>query len=180
MSTATKSKRPSATAEKPNEQSLNTALYDRFVEQSREAFEHGKEKSRAAWEKAMDHARQQMEAAGGFSAEQGEAFKRFLRRDLEQTGVDMQRLGKEAKVSLHPARVSAGALSSLAKVLSATGSMLTSLSEKAEHALTYQSGEITMAGTLTCSTCGKVVHLGKTSVVPVCDKCQGTTFRKGY
>jgi isocitrate dehydrogenase len=180
MSTATKSKRPPATAEKSSDQSLNAALYDRFVEKSREAFEQGKEKSHAAWEKASEQARQQMEAAGEFSAEQGEAFKRFLRRDLEQTGADMQRLGKEAKVSLHPARVSAGALSSLAKILGATGDMLTSLSEKAEHALAYQSGEITMAGTLTCSTCGNVVHLGKTSVVPVCSKCQGTTFRKGY
>ena len=180
MSTATrKTKQPTA-AEKPGEQSLNTALYDRFVEQSHEAFEHGKEKSRAAWEKAMDHARQQMEAAGGFSAEQGEAFKRYLIRDLEQTRVDMQRLGQEAKVSLHPARVSAGALSSLAKILSATGSMLTGLSEKAEHALVYKSGEITMAGTLTCSNCGKTVHLGKTSVVPVCEACSGITFRKGY
>jgi len=180
MSTATKIKQPSATAEKTTEPSLNVALYDRFVEQSRKAFEHGKEKSREAWEKAMDLARQQMEAAGAFSAEQGEAFKRFLRRDLEQTGVEMQRLGKEAKVSLHPARVSAGALSSLAKVLSAAGSMLTSLSEKAENALVYQSGEITMAGSLTCSTCGNVIHLVKTSVVPACGKCQGTTFRKGY
>lgn len=180
MSTATKRKQSSATTEKPNEQSLNTALYDRFVERSREAFEHGKDQSRAAWEKAMDHARQQMEAAGSFSVEQGESFKRFLRRDIEQARIDMQHLGHETKVSLHPARVSAGALSSLAKVLGAAGSMLTNLSEKAEHALTYQSGEITMAGTLTCSSCGKVVHLGKTSVVPVCEGCQGNTFRKGY
>ena len=83
-------------------------------------------------------------------------------------------------VSLHPARVSAGALSSLARILSATGSMLTGLSEKAEHALTYKRGEITMAGTLTCSRCGHVIHLRKTSVVPACGNCQGTTFRKGY
>ena len=180
MSTATKGKQPPQTSEKPSEQSPNVVLYDRFVEQSREAFERGKEKGRAAWENAMDLARQQMEAAGSFSAEQGEAFKRFLRRDFEQTERDMQRLGKEAKVGLHPARVSAGALSSLSKVLSAAGNMLSSLSEKTEHALTYQSGEITMAGTLTCSTCGKVVHLRETSVVPVCANCQGTTFRKGY
>ena len=188
MSTATKRPQPPAPVEKPSEpslekqseQSLNAALYDRFVEQSRETFERGIEQTRAAWEKAMDQARQQMEAAGNFSAEQGEAFKRFLLRDLEQTGIEMQRLGKEAKVSLHPARVSAGALSSLAKVLGAAGSMLTGLSEKAEQVLEYQSGEITMAGTLTCSGCGKVVRLDKTSVVPVCDKCQGTTFRKGY
>lgn len=180
MSTAAKRKRPPASAKNPSEHSDNVSLYDRFVERSREAFEHGKEQSHEGWEKAMDQARQQMEAVGEFSAEQGEAFKRFLRRDIEQTGRDMQHLGKEAKVSLHPARVSAGALSSLAKVLGSAGNMLTGLSEKAEHALTYHSGEITMAGTLTCASCGKAVHLSKSSVVPVCGNCKGTTFRKGY
>jgi isocitrate dehydrogenase len=179
MSTATK-KHPPATAKKSSEKSTNVTLYDRFVEQTRETFEHGKEKSHAAWENAMLQARQQMEAAGEFSAEQGEAFMNFLRRDFEQTAVDMQHLGKEAKVSLHPARVSAGALSSLSKVLGAAGSMLTGLSKKTEHALAYKSGEITMAGTLTCTSCGNTVHLSKTSVVPACSKCKGTTFRKGY
>jgi isocitrate dehydrogenase len=192
MSTVSKRKRPSATPAndadqartddqtKAEEQSLNANLYDHFVEKSRAAYELGKEKGHAAWEKAMDHARHQMAAADGLTGEQGEAFKRFLRRDIEQTARDMRRLGKEAKVSLHPARVGAGALSSLAKALGITGGMLTSLSEKIEHALIYQSGEITMAGTITCSNCGKELHLRKTSEVPVCPHCQGTTFRKGY
>ncbi|MDD2699939.1 MAG: hypothetical protein PHH36_01750 [Sideroxydans sp.] len=180
MSTATNRKRPATSARKTDEASHSVSTYDRFVEKSREAFERGKEKSHSAWETAMQQARQQMEAAGEFSTEQGDAFMRFLRRDLQQTGIDMRHLGKEAKVSLHPARVSAGALSSLAKVLGAAGNMLTGLSERAESVLTYHSGEITMAGTLTCSSCGKAVHLNKTSVVPVCKSCKGTTFRKGY
>jgi isocitrate dehydrogenase len=180
MSTATKRKQPAATAKKSNEKANPVTLYDRFVEKSHEAFEHSKEKGHAAWESAMDTARRQMVAAGDFSAEQGEAFMSFLRRDLQQTVVDMQHLGKETKVSLHPARVSAGALSTLSKVLGTAGSVLTGLSRKTEHALAYQSGEVTMAGALTCTKCGKVVHLRKTSVVPVCGNCQGTTFRKGY
>lgn len=180
MSTVTKSKNHAPAAKKPAEHSHNVTLYDRFVDQSREAFMHGKQHSQAALESAMDHARKQMEAAGEFSAEQGEAFMRFLRRDLEQTGLDMQHLGKEAKEGLHPARVSAGAVSALAKALGAAGNMLTGLSERTEHALTYHSGEITMAGTLTCLSCGHEVHLNKTSVVPVCENCQGNTFRKGY
>lgn len=92
----------------------------------------------------------------------------------------MRQLGVEAKKDLHPARVGAGALSSLAKFLHAAGGALTALSEKAEEALVYQTNEITMAGTFTCSTCGHKIHLTKTSVVPTCPNCQGKSFRKSY
>lgn len=168
------------TPEAESDRSPNEILYDRFVEKSRAIFDSGQEKGQEAWEKAMELARQQMAVAGEFSAEQGEVFKRYLRRDLEQTMVEMQQLGKAAKESLHPARVGAGALSSLAKLLHAAGVALTALSEKAEGALVYQTGEITMAGTLTCSACGHKINLRTTSVVPSCPACQGTRFRKGY
>ena len=155
-------------------------LYDRFVESSREAFELSKEKSGEAWEKSMEVARKKLEETDEFSAEQGEAFKRYMRRDLEQTSEDIQHLGQEAKEILHPARLGAGALSSLARFLNSAGDALTSLSKKAENALVYHSGEITAAGTLTCSSCGHKIQLKKTAVVPTCPECQGTSFRKGY
>nr|WP_059419827.1 hypothetical protein [Sulfuricella sp. T08] len=81
-----------------------------------------------------------------FSAEQGEAFKKFMRRDLEQTAQDMKVLGQEAKEHLHPARLGAGALSSIARLLEATGLALQFLSRKAEDALHYNTGDITAAG----------------------------------
>ncbi len=162
------------------EQASEETLYDRFTEKSREIFEMGQEKGHDAWEKAMELAREQMAAAGEFSTEQGETFKRYLRRDLEQTVSDLNQLGKEAKESLHPARLGAGALSSLAKLLHATGGALTSLSKKTEIALTYHTGEVTMAGTLKCTSCNHEIHLKKTSVVPPCPECKGTKFRKGY
>jgi isocitrate dehydrogenase len=180
MTDATKPEPPVQTPEADSGRSPNAMLYDRFVEKSREIFDSGQEKGQEAWEKAMELARQQMAVAGEFSAEQGEVFKHYLRRDLEQTMVEMQQLGTVAKESLHPARVGAGALSSLAKLLHAAGVALTALSEKAEGALVYQTGEITMAGTLTCSACGHEIQLKKTSVVPSCPECQGTRFRKSY
>lgn len=157
-----------------------SALYDRFAEKSHEIFELGQEKSHEAWEKAMELSRQQLTVAGEFSAEQGEVFKRYLRRDLEQTAKDMRQLGEEAKEHLNPARLGAGALSSLAKLLHTAGGVMTALSAKAEEALVYQTGEVTMAGTLTCSACGHKVQLKATGIVPACPACQGTRFRKGY
>lgn len=161
-------------------QEHHEALYDRFTERARELFDAGQEKSREAMEKAMESAREQIAAAGEFSAEQGELFKQFMRRDLEQTALDMQALGQEAKERLHPARLGAGALSSLARLLDVTGSALGFLSRKAEDALHYNTGDITAAGTLTCMQCGQKVQLKRTSKIPPCPSCHGTRFRKGY
>ena len=147
-----------STPEHP-EATHKAGLYDSFAEMTREIFNAGQEKGREAWEKAMESARLRMTAAGEFSAEQGELFKRYLRRDLEQTSAEMHILGKGAKETLHPARLGAGALSSLSRLMSAAGHLLTELSAKTESALEYESGEITMAGTLTCLSCGHKIHL---------------------
>lgn len=158
----------------------HAALYDRFAERARAIFEAGQEQSKEALERAMESARGQLSAAGEFSAQQGEVFKQFMRRDLEQTAQDMRALGHEAQERLHPARLGAGALSSMARLLEAAGSALQSLSRKAEDALRYSTGEITTAGTLTCTHCGQAVQLKRTSTIPPCPKCHGAEFRKGY
>jgi isocitrate dehydrogenase len=160
------------------------ALYDRFTERVRELIESSQKKSKEAVdkavEKAMETAREQIAAAGEFSAEQGELFKKYMRRDLAQTEQDMLALGKEAKERLHPARLGAGALSSISRLLDATGAALQSLSRHTEEALTFNTGDITMAGTLTCTQCGQKVQLKHTTRIPPCPSCHGTQFRKGY
>ncbi len=180
MNDSPKSDQSGATPEPEGGKSGGAALYDRFVEKSREAFDVGQEKSREAWEKAMELSRQQLAAAGEFSAEQGEVFKKYMRRDLDQTMVEMRQLGEETKERLNPARLGAGALSSMAKMLHAAGAAMMAASAKTEEALVYETGEITMAGTLTCIKCGNKVQLKTTDVVPHCPGCQGTFFRKGY
>ncbi|HKB59259.1 MAG TPA: hypothetical protein VKC56_04350 [Gallionellaceae bacterium] len=173
------------TASRPETQATPEAeqkagLYDRFVELSRDIFAAGQDKGREAMEKAMERAREQMTAAGEFTSDQGETFKRYMRRDLEQTREEMRQFGESAKETLHPARLGAGALSSLSKIMKAAGHALAELSSKAESALEYESGEVTMAGTLTCLACGEKVQLRHTAVVPECPKCGGTRFRKSY
>ncbi|MBK9159966.1 MAG: hypothetical protein IPM27_00085 [Nitrosomonadales bacterium] len=179
MNDDTKSEQPSQIS-KADSDSMLVALYDQFVEKSHELFELGKEISLEACEKSMESAKQQMAEAGSFTNEQGEAFKNYLRRDLDHTMADAHQLGVDLKDGVNPARLGAGALSSLAKLLHASGGVLTRLSERTEDALEYKTGEITMACTLTCSTCGHKIHYNKTSVILFCPSCNGTTFRKGY
>jgi hypothetical protein len=45
-------------------------------------------------------------------------------------------------------------------------------------AMTFRTGDITSAGTLTCATCGWTIQTTRTSVLPPCPQCMDTTFRK--
>jgi isocitrate dehydrogenase len=154
--------------------------YDMLANKFDELYLSGKDRGREAMKVALDKAHEQLTALGEFSAEQGEELKKYLARDLEQTISDAKQLGEEAKERLHPARLGAGALSSLANVLELTGNTLHTLSEKTKEKLTYKTGEMTSAGTLTCQQCGHQVQLKKTGHVPPCAKCNGTMFSKGF
>lgn len=131
--------------------------YDKLASKFNEIYLAGKERGRESMSVALEKAHEQLTALGEFSAEQGKELKQYLARDLDQTIVDAQLLGDEAKEKFHPSRFGAGALSSLTSVLEFTGDALRSLSGKAKEALTYRTGEITSAGTLTCQACGQKV-----------------------
>lgn len=117
MNTSNSEKTPASEAEKKEEQGRYEALYDRFAERTRELFEASQEKGKDAMDKAIEKAREQFAAAGEFSAEQGEVFRNYMRRDLAQTESDMRSLGQDAAERFNPARLGAGAFSSMARLL---------------------------------------------------------------
>lgn len=154
--------------------------YDKLASKFNELYLAGKERGRESMSAALEKAHEQMAALGEFSAEHGAELKSYLARDLDQTLSDAQQLGEEAKERLNPGRLGAGALASLAAVLESTGNALHSLSEKTKEKLTYKTGEVTSAGTLTCQACGEAMHFKETGHIPPCPKCSGTRFNKGY
>ncbi|MGA7964843.1 MAG: hypothetical protein WCB49_02935 [Gammaproteobacteria bacterium] len=154
--------------------------YDKLAEKFNELYREGRDYGRKSMSVALDKAREQLTELGEFSAEHGEELKKYLARDLDQFIADTRHLGKEAREQFHPSRLGAGALASLADVLESTGNALHSLGEKTKQTLTYKTGELTSAGTLTCRACGQKMHLKKTGHIPPCSKCSGTVFNKGY
>lgn len=52
------------------------------------------------------------------------------------------------------------------------------LHREEEPTLTFRSGDITTAGTLTCENCGWLLHTTRTTLLPPCPQCAETTFRK--
>ncbi|MBK7299018.1 MAG: hypothetical protein IPI79_00505 [Moraxellaceae bacterium] len=131
-------------------------------------------------DKALDVAKEQLSVAGEVTSEQADKFKDYLKRDLEQTQEDMKDLSEEAQKRLHPSRLGAGAVSVLSSLLQSASKGFEFLSEKTEKALTYHTGEVTSAGTLTCLKCEQTLKIEKTTHIPPCPKCHGTEFRKSY
>ena len=154
--------------------------YDRYVARFREVLESSQTKGREALESAMVAARENLVALGEISAEQGKLFGEYLKRDLAQTSKDMEQLGEDARDRLHPSRLGAGALAATAEALRLIGHSLLDLSHKTNESLTYHTGEITSAGTLTCLKCGAKVNLNKTSLIEACVACSGTIYKKSY
>lgn len=155
-------------------------LYDKFAAKSRELYEAGVDKGHDAMQIALEKSREHMTALGELTAEQGRLFEAYMKRDLEQTVGEMNRLGEKAKEHLHPSRVGAGALSSVASMLQYGGDALWRLSKAADQALIYKTGEITSAGTLTCLNCLYEIHMKATDHISPCPKCRQTTFKKSY
>lgn len=154
--------------------------YDKLASKFKELYLAGKERGRESMTVALEKAHEQMTALGEYSAEHGAELKNYMARDLDQTIADAQHLGEEAKERLHPSRLGAGALSSLASALELTSNALHALSEKTKEKLTYKTGEVTSAGTLTCQACGQSIHLKVTGHIPPCPNCSGTQFNKSY
>ncbi len=157
-----------------------TAQYDKFAAKTHEVFVAGREKSKEALHVAVEKTREQMTALGELSVEQGKQFQHYMHRDLDQTSRDLHKLGAQAKDRLNPSRIGAGALDSMAALLHVGSDALLVLSIKADEALTYKAGELTSAGTLTCSKCAHVTDISKSSVIRLCPACQNDTFTKSY
>ena len=52
------------------------------------------------------------------------------------------------------------------------------LLQRDNPAVTFRSGDITSAGTLTCAGCGWTIQTTHTTVLPPCPHCSETAFRK--
>jgi isocitrate dehydrogenase len=154
--------------------------YDLLANKFKELYLSGKERGRESMSVALENAQEQLTEVKAFTKEQGEDLKQYLARDLDESISYAQHLGTAAKDRFNPARIGAGALSSLANVLEFTGDSLHSLSVQTKKSITFKTGEMTSASTLTCQACGQEVHLKHTGHIPPCPKCKGILFTKGY
>lgn len=154
--------------------------FDQLIHRFKEIVESGSEKSAEFLAAALEKAREQLTVAGAFSEEQGKKISTYVKRDLHSASSTLDHFSEETKARLNPSRLGAGALDSFSSLLDSAGQALSKWSHRAEEVLICHSGEVTSAGTLTCTQCQHEMHLTQTSRIPECTECQATEFKKSY
>ena len=154
--------------------------YDKLAAKFQELYAAGKVHGREAVDAAMESAAEHLKVIGALGSAEAQELKGFLKRDFETTVAEMQRLGETAKKKLNASRIGSGARDSVSRVVHSAGEALHLLVGKTEASSIYQTGELTSAGTLTCTNCGATVELATTDHVPPCPTCGGTVFKKSH
>jgi hypothetical protein len=154
--------------------------YDKLAAKFQEIYAVGKVHGREAVDAAMESAAEHLKVIGALGAAEAQELKGFLKHDFETTVAEMQRLGETAKKKLNASRIGTGARESVATVVHSAGEALQSLVGKTGAPTTYQTGELTSAGTLTCTNCDATIGLSTTDHVPPCPTCGGTVFKKSH
>lgn len=156
-----------------------TRIYDRMMERVKQAWEQ--DIGSKTLGQLIDGAKEKAVALGEVTQQEAERIGQFLRRDLEDAAnfmhsektrefVDWLRFDIE--------RVEGRILELFQSVADKTKLELIRLQERARHASDYNTGEITGIGTLQCSNCGQTMHFHKTTRIPPCPKCHGTSFTR--
>jgi len=166
---------------KEDNQEPEESQYEKLAHKTAELLDSIKEKTPETVEKIIEKAKKELVDAGEIGSKKAEEFGNYLRKDLSFTKEDMVKLGEVIKDKSHPSRVSAGILGVFHDIAKVVGGQFTSLAEKTDEMLTFKTGGMTGPSTLTCTKCGKEIHLTKTARIPPCSGCKAaSTFRKSY
>ncbi len=158
-----------------------THMYDRMMERVRQSWEQDIEPTTLG--QLIDGAKGKAVALGEITQQEAERIGNFLRRDLEDAAAFMHSEKTKEFVDwlrFDIERVEGRILELFQSVADKTKLEFIRLQERARHASDYNTGEITGIGTLRCGNCGQTMHFHRTTRIPPCPKCHGTSFSRHH
>ena len=159
-----------------NDEQDDVSLYEKIVSQTEELMESG----RKTLDEALKRAGDELSSAGDFTREQSEKILKYIKRDIQHVVEATSKSTTNVKEAVNPQRLSVGAQSIFARILSETADTLKDWAQKSEQNLEFKTGEITSPGSLTCKKCNESIQMKKTGRIPPCPKCHHTLYRKSY
>lgn len=117
---------------------------------------------------------------GELTAEEAERVGGYLRRDVEDAARYLAETGHELRewyrfdLKLIEARLG----EMFATMVDRTRLEIDRIAERARGIEELHTGEVTGAGTLECSGCGRELNFLKPGHIPPCPSCHGTLFRR--
>jgi hypothetical protein len=129
---------------------------------------------------ALGEARRALVEEGALTEAQAQRVQEWLVRDLEHLAAVLVRGTRGvAAETRDAARAAPGALASLLDVLERSGDALYRAATHSRGPALRRGGEVTCAGSLACTQCGRPLRLAATSQLEPCRGCGGTTYSRG-
>ncbi len=128
----------------------------------------------------VDDAKEKVSELDERTREEAEEIGEYLQRDLETAGNYLAETGEDLGRWFHMEEtlIEDRLRDLFAQIADPTQIALRRLDAAARHAQNYHSGEIIGMGKLECLQCGHAIQFDKTSIIPECPECKGTTFRR--
>ncbi len=112
-----------------------------------------------------------------WSKEEIDLISQFLKRDLQDAAVQMEKENQDLKnwLGFDVQQVEEKVLSLFANMTDKTRLELDKLDRMANE---WHTGQVTSIGTLVCKKCGKELHFHKPGRIPPCPGCGHTEYRR--
>lgn len=153
-----------------------TEAYNLMLERSRETIKT----TQSGVRKAVDTAMEKATELGELSREEAELVSIYVMRDLEDAATFINTSGKELRdwLRFDVEVVENALIDRFAQMVDHTRLELDKLELQANIVGEWHTGEVVGIGTLSCKSCGELLHFHQTGHIPPCPKCHGTTFRR--
>lgn len=153
--------------------------YDNMMEKFSELVEQAEEGADDLVH-MLEKARDDAADIDNLTREEAEKISHFVKRDLHNAGQYLEKTGGDLGDWLHMdlELVEWSLLDLFLTAADRTKLDLLLLEENARHLGEYHTGEITGPGTLTCESCGELLHFNNAGHIPPCPRCNATVFKR--
>ena len=154
--------------------------YEKMLERVHDAMAQTKVSAWPGLREYLSDVRDKMVEIGELTREEADQIADYLERDIKDAAHYLSETGEQLSQWWHfdVQQVEERLLEMFIKVADQTKLELEQLSEQAQAASLYRTGEVTGPGTLVCSSCSKEMHFHQTGHIPPCPGCQGTEFHR--
>lgn len=159
--------------------SLHARNYDRMAKRFLAFFQARAPRTFQGMWDAMGAARHELVADGTLSEGQAQRLQEWLVRDLEDLAAARVRGSRAAVEEARScAALDVGALAALLAVLDDSGDVAQRAASHARGLRLRRVGEVTCAGALTCTQCGRAQRLAASTRLEPCRLCHGGTYTR--
>ena len=159
---------------------LHARAFDRMAARFHEEFGVCAPRTWQGIRDTLAAARSGLVADGTLTESQAARVQEWLERDLEHLAAALVRGARNAaEESRAAAATSPGAYASLLGVLETSGDAVYRAATRARGPALRRVGEVTCAGVVACTQCGRPQRLAASARLDPCRGCQGTVFARG-